>query len=295
MLTRNGEHRCRHRVSARLPRLVQSCSHGQQGPGRRDRRLDAEHADRRLHLREGQEVRRPRVRRRAAAISRRAHRTERTGTVPPRRLGRSDRAHRHPHARGARALGRRSHPPVFVRRIEWPADAGHARRRALPPVRHIAARAHGVRRADRRRRAGALRQDAIGHLRGLSGREADRSLGREPLDVRHPSRAVRARGAEIGRAAGRHRPALDAARAAGRSPPGAAGPAPMSRSRSPSIAISSRKGSRTRSFSPSTRRAPNDCARARRRGRSSAPQTSPACPKRRCGSWPRTTRAPRRR
>ena len=87
MLTRNGEHCCRHRMPARLPRLVQPGGHGQQGPGRRDRWLDAEHAHRRLHLRESQEFRRPCVRRCAAAISRRSDRTERTRAVPPHRAG----------------------------------------------------------------------------------------------------------------------------------------------------------------------------------------------------------------
>ena len=52
-----------------------------------DRRLDAEHADRRLHLREGQEVRRSRVRRCAAAISGRAHRHQRARPFLARRAG----------------------------------------------------------------------------------------------------------------------------------------------------------------------------------------------------------------
>ena len=77
-------------------------------------------------------------------------------------------------------LGRRSDPAVLLRRLERAAHAGHARRRPLPPVRHVAARAHRVRGADRRRSAGALRQDAGGHLPGLSRRPADRPVGREP-------------------------------------------------------------------------------------------------------------------
>ena len=39
---------------------------------------------------------------------------------------------------------------------------------AVAALRHVAARAHGVRGADRRRQHGALRQDAVGHLSGLS-------------------------------------------------------------------------------------------------------------------------------
>src|ERR1700676_3417438 len=46
---------------------------------------------------------------------------------------------------------------------------------------------------------GALREDAVGHLPGLSRRRADRALGREPVGLGHSSRAVRARGAEAWR------------------------------------------------------------------------------------------------
>ena len=65
------------------------------------------------------------------------------------------------HARDPRAMGRRSDPSVFVRRFERPADPRHARRRAVPPVRRVSARADGMRGADRRRGAVALRQDAV--------------------------------------------------------------------------------------------------------------------------------------
>ena len=74
---------------------------------------------------------------------------------------------------------------------------------AVAPLRHVAAGAHGVRRADRRGQHGALRQDAVGHLPGLSRREADRAVGRQPVGLGHPSRAVRARGPEARREAGR--------------------------------------------------------------------------------------------
>ena len=46
---------------------------------------------------------------------------------------------------------RRSDPALLLRRLERPADAGHQRRAAVPRVRHVAARAHGLRGADRRR------------------------------------------------------------------------------------------------------------------------------------------------
>ncbi len=221
MLTRNGEYGCRYRVSAGLPGLVQPRGHRQQRPGRRDRWLDAQHADRRVYLREGQEVRRACVRRRAAAISGRPHRAERTRPLPSRRLGRGDRIDCDADARDTRALGRRSHPSVFLWRIKRAADAGHARCRALPTVRHVAAGSHSLRGSDRRCGAGALRQDAVGHLRGLPGREADHPVGRQPVNVWHPSRAVRARGAK-GRGAPRsHRSAIDSPCTSGRSPPGA--------------------------------------------------------------------------
>ena len=40
---------------------------------------------------------------------------------------------------------------------------------SVPPARRLAPAAHGLRRADRRREQGALRQDAVGELSGLSG------------------------------------------------------------------------------------------------------------------------------
>ena len=49
MLTRNGEYRCRHRVPARLPRLVQSGGDPQQRPRHRDRKFgDRVYGDARL-------------------------------------------------------------------------------------------------------------------------------------------------------------------------------------------------------------------------------------------------------
>ena len=221
---------------------MQSVRYGQQRPGRRDRRLDAERPDWRLHLCEGSQVRRPRVRRGTSAVSGRADRAERTGPIPARHVGRGDRARRHAHARCTRALGRRGDPPVLLRRIERPPDAGHARRDPVSQVRHITARAHGMRGTHGRRGAGTLRKDAVGHLRGLSGRAPHHSVGRQPLDIGHPPRPLRARGSEVRRASHRDRPAVDAAGAPGRSPSRAAGPAPMWRLRSRFIAISSKNG-----------------------------------------------------
>jgi tetratricopeptide (TPR) repeat protein len=74
-------------------------------------------------------------------------------------------------------------PSVQLRRLERPAHTGQHRRDAVAPLPHVAARAHGLRGADRRRQHGALRQDALDHLRRLPEGEPDRRLGREPLDV----------------------------------------------------------------------------------------------------------------
>ena len=54
---------------------------------------------------------------------------------------------------------RRVDPAALLRRFERPADPGRHRRDALPPPRRVAARAHGVRGADRRGQQRALRQD----------------------------------------------------------------------------------------------------------------------------------------
>ena len=126
-------------------------------------------------------------------------------------VGRSARARRRSRFEQAKADARRRvDPALLLRRLERPADAGQHRRAAVAPLRHVAARAHGLRGADRRRQHGALRQDAVGHLPGLSGSEADRPLGRQPVGVGHPPRAVRPRGAEARREARRDRSADDA-------------------------------------------------------------------------------------
>ena len=222
--------------------------------------------------------------------------TEGAGTLLARRAG-TKRSSSSPRACSRCAtLGRRSDSAVFVRRIERAADAGHARRRAVPPVRHLAPRAHGVRGADRRRRAGALRQDAVGHLRGLSGRQADHPLGRQPVDVGHSSRAVRARGAETGRAARRHRSARDAARAAGRSPPGAeARHRRRDRACDPSASI--RRRIRRRALPCRAHEGRRSASRAcGRRGRfERAAETSGRAGSRAASGWQTTTRARRRR
>ena len=171
-------------------------------------------------------------------------------------------------ASSAKAEARRGiDPALFVRRLERPADPGQPRRAAVAPVRHVAPGADGLRGADRRGQPGALRQDAVGHLPGLSGGAADHSVGREPVGLRHPSHSVRPRGAEARREAGRDRSAHHARWRARPTCISRSGPAPTSRSRWRSTAICSRTASPTTRSCASTRPAPTRCASAPSRGR----------------------------
>ena len=91
---------------------------------------------------------------------------------------------------------------------------------------------------------------------------ADHPVGRQPVGVRHPSRAVRARGAEARREARRHRSADDAARASGRRPSaGQAGHRRGRRAGDPPVSVRERLRRRRR-FSATTRAAPIACASA---------------------------------
>ena len=85
----------------------------------------------------------------------------------------------------ARQWRRRNHPAALLRRLERLSHAGLRRRDPVPAVRHVAAAAHRLRGADRRRQPWPLRQDGVGQLRGLPRREDDHHLGRQ-------SRACRA-------------------------------------------------------------------------------------------------------
>ena len=165
------------------------------------------------------QVRRARLRPRSPALSGGPQRPQGLRPVQARHVGRGARARRLALRAAKATAGAESILPLLLRRLERPADAGQHRRAAVAPLRHVAARAHGVRGADRRGQHGALRQDAVGHLPGLPGREADHPLGRQPVRVGHPPHPVRARGAEARREAGRDRSAHDAAGAHGRPPP----------------------------------------------------------------------------
>ena len=237
------------------PDACSLCGHGAARQGGQDRRLAQESRDRRIHLREGAQVRRARLRPGSAPVSRRPQGPQGRGPVQARVVGRSARARSPTECSSAKARGRRRvDPALFLRRLERPAHAGQPRRAAVAALRHVAARAHGVRRADRRGEHGALRQDAVGHLPGLSGGEADRPVGREPVGVRHPPDPVRARGAEARREARRHRSARRR-RSRASADVHLAGQARhrRRRSRSRSTGISSRTATPTRRFSASTR------------------------------------------
>ena len=85
---------------------------------------------------------------------------------------------------------------------------------------------------------------------------ADRPVGRQPVGLGHPSRAVRPRGAEARREARRHRSAHDRAGAGGRyAPPGEARHRRRRRSGDPSVSVRERPRRRARS-SAITRAAP---------------------------------------
>ena len=133
-----------------------------------------------------------------------------------------------------------------------------------------------VRGADRRGQHGALRQDAVGHLPGLSRGRPDHPVGREPVGIGHPPHPVRSRGTGARREARRRRPPVDADVAGRRRAPageawhrrrGGAGDPPAS----VHDAASPTSGSFRR-----TRTAPTSCARAPRSGRSRRRRRSPA-------------------
>ena len=200
-----------------------------------------------------------------------------------------------------RSWKRRASPGAASRSCPIPTAARTAcsrrtrRRHAVPPARRIAARSHGVRGADRRCQRGALRQDAVGHLRGLPRRSPHHHVGRQPVSVWHPPGPLHPRGAAQRRRAHRHRSADHGARQAGRHPSGdqtrhrsAGGPGdpPLPLRGGPCRSGVSR---RPHAVTPSS------CARRRCRGRSSARPRKPASPPGRSRPSRSGTRKPRRR
>ena len=188
---------------------MHAVGYGSARQARRDRRVAQERRHRRVHLRESPEVRRPRVWTRSPAAPGSAERAEGRGPIRTRDLGRGDGDHRRAHAGREGGARRRVDPAVFVRRVERSPDAGQFRRAAVAAVRHIASGANAVRGADRRRQHGALRQDAVGHLPGLSRGRADHPVGRQPVVIGHPSHPVRSRGTAARREARRRRSPID--------------------------------------------------------------------------------------
>ena len=188
------------------------------------------------------------------------HRPEGQGRVPPGVVERGARRHRQPHRRGAHAQRRRGDPALLLRRLERPAHAGRRRRTLLPAPWRLAPGAHGLRGADRRRRAGLY-----GRCPASPTRTTRRAL--IVLWGVNPSASgihlvPTARGAARGREAGRRRSAADPARQAGRpAPRGPAGHRPARRARLHRSC--SRTASPTRRSSPTTRPA-RRAARRRR-------------------------------
>ena len=156
---------------------------------------------------------------------------------------------------------------LLLRRIKRLDDAGQPRRGAVPPARRVATRAHGVRGADRRREHGALRQDAVGHLRGLPGGAAGRALGHEPVDLGHPRDAVPK---EVQKRGGRRLWSSIRARRRLRGTADLHLPVRPGTDVAVALALhrcSSRKGTPITPSSRRTRRAPTSCGHARRSGR----------------------------
>ena len=145
----------------------------------------------------------------------------------------------------ARHVRRRVDPALLLRRVERAADAGYDRRPAVP----AAAARRGWRAPCARRRPGAAAQALYGKMpsvtyQDFAPREAHRHLGREPVGVGHPPRAVHPGRAQAGREARRGRSAasrrsratadLHVPLDAGHRPRGGAGPpSPPVRDRAP--------------------------------------------------------------
>ena len=191
---------------------------------------------RRLHLRQGAAVRRPRLRRGSDRASRAAGAAPRAPAASSRSSGtRRSIASRKCSTGATKLHGGEAILPVLLRRVQRSRLAGHGRRSPVPPARRVAARAHRVRGADDApQRRHSTDEMAVGRLRGLRPRPADRRLGREPVDVGHPPRTVHPGGAAARRDARGDRSADDPARAhGGPAPGGQARNGPRGRARGP--------------------------------------------------------------
>ena len=119
---------------------------------------------RRVHLREGPPVSRTRLRSRSPPVSGDSQGTQRASPLRAGVVGRSPGTRRREADGGEAQMGRRSDPALLLRRLERVADAGHERRHVVQAARRVASCANRVRRADRRRQPGDVRQDAVDHL-----------------------------------------------------------------------------------------------------------------------------------
>ena len=175
-------------------------------------------------------------------------------------------------------MGWRVDPALLVRRLERAADAGHERRHALSPARRIAPGAHGLRRADRRRQPGDVRQDAVGHLRGLPEARLIIIWGANPsasgIHLVPYIREAQRRGARLVVVDPRTTPLAKQADIHLAVRPGTDLPVALVH---PSLPVRGRR-TPTRRSSRRTRAAPIGFASARASGRSSAPPPKRASP-----------------
>ena len=96
-------------------------------------------------------------------------------------------------------MRRRVDPPLLLRRLERPAHPGHHRRAACSAGwAPRGSRARSAPRRPARPRPGSTARWPGVAFAGLRARAADRPLGRQPLGLRHPPRAVHPGGAEAG-------------------------------------------------------------------------------------------------
>ena len=166
-----------------------------------DRRLARQPGDGWLHLREGPPLPRARVRRRSPAVPGRAQGTRKatrasSASRGTRRSTSSPTRMRETRDRwGGEAILPYSYGGSNGLLTQDTSDATLFRRLGASRLARTVCAA-----ADRRGQPGALRQDAVGHLRGLPRSPVHPAVGREPVVVRHPPRSLHPRGAEARRA-----------------------------------------------------------------------------------------------
>jgi len=261
--------RCRNGVPARLSRCLQPLGDGAARPGDHHRRVAQEPRDGRVHLREGAQVRRTRVRTPIACCTR--------------RCAAAGRARAASHARpGTRRFNSSSSgcsgpspTPAANRSCRTPTAARHG----LLTQDNLDAqlwRRFGTSRLARTVCAaptGAANMALYGKMPSVTYQDYPEARliilwGVNPVRVGHPPRALRAGRAKARREARGRRPADDAAREVGGRPSRGEDRHRMSPSRSPFTAFCSRTAMQTRHFSAITPPARTRFANAPNRGRS---------------------------